>query len=301
MKEIKYLMFLGCTIPYRVESYEISAREVLKKLNVKLVEMPEFNCCGVPIDSVSHEMAIKLAARNLALAEKQGLNILSLCTGCAGNLKKVNKLLKKDAVLREEINKLLKEVNLEFKGTILVKHLLQVLKEDIGFEKLKESIIRPLNIKVAEHNGCHIFRPKDIIEMDNPEDPETLKLLIEITGAKSIDYLDKTECCGAPSIGINDEIPLQLTREKLHNIKKVNAQAMVTICPSCHLMYDTNQRRIEKMFDETYNIPVLHYSQLLGLAMGITPEKLALNKLKVDPFPVFKPILFSADKSAVPT
>jgi heterodisulfide reductase subunit B len=283
MAEHKYLMFLGCAIPYRVAAYEISARRILNRLGVGLEEMPEFNCCGLPLDPVSHETMLILAARNLAMAEKKGLDIVALCPGCAGTLKKVSKMLKEDMPLRQEINKHLKEVGLEFKGTVTAKHLLQVLMEDVGLKKIKETVVRPLStVKVAEHNGCHILRPKEYIGFDDPEDPKTLKTLIEATGATCLDYLDETECCGAPSVGVNDKIALQLARDKLNHIKTVDAQAMITICPFCHIMYDTNELRIEKMFNEVYGIPVLHYPQLLGLAMGMSPEELAFNDLRVD-------------------
>lgn len=283
MPEHKYLMFLGCAIPYRVAAYEVSARKILMKLGVELVEMPEFNCCGLPLDPVSHEMMLILAARNLAMAEQKGLDILTLCPGCAGTLKKVNKMLKEDKTLREEINTHLKEVGLEFKGTTNAKHFMQVLIEDVGVEKIKDAIVKPLTmVKVAEHNGCHILRPKEYIGFDDPEDPKTLKTLIEATGAKCLDYMDETECCGAPSVGVNDKIALELARDKLNHIKMVDAQALITICPFCHIMYDTNELRIEKMFNEQYGIPVLHYPQLLGLAMGIPAEELALSDLRVD-------------------
>ncbi len=292
MAELKYLMFLGCAVPYRVASYEISARKVLQKLGVELVEMPEFSCCGLPMDPVSHEMMILLAARNLALAEKQDTNILTLCPGCAGTLKKVNKMLKDDKALREEINSHLKEAGLEFKGTIGVKHILQALREDIGIERIRKAVTKPLTmLKVAEHVGCHLLRPKEYVGFDDPEDPESLKVLIEATGATCLDYMDETECCGAPSVGINDAIPLQLTRDKLNHIKAVDAEALITICAFCHMMYDTNQPRIERMSNETYGIPVLHYPQLLGLAMGIPPEELAFNELRVNATPIIKRVL----------
>jgi heterodisulfide reductase subunit B len=283
MAKLKYLMFLGCAIPYRVAAFEISARKVLGKLGVELVEMPEFNCCGLPLDPVSHETMLILAARNLALAEQKGLDIITLCPGCAGTLKKVNKMLNEDKALRDEINCHLKEAGLEFKGSVNAKHFMQVMIEDVGLEKIKNSVIKPLTLlKVAEHNGCHILRPKKFIGFDDPEDPKSLKTLIETTGATCLDYMDETECCGAPSVGVNDKIALQLAREKLNHIKDVNAQAMITICPFCHIMYDTNELRIEKMFNEKYGIPVLHYPQLLGLAMGMKPEELGFSEHRVD-------------------
>jgi len=283
MAENKYLIFLGCAIPYRVAAFEISARKTLAKLGVELVEMPEFNCCGLPLDPISHEMMLILAARNLALAEQKGLDIITLCPGCAGTLKKVNKTLKEDKTLRDEINVHLKEVGLDFKGTAEAKHLLQILIEDVGLERIKNSVIKPLTmLKVAEHNGCHILRPREYIGFDDPENPKTLRTLIEATGATCLDYMDETECCGAPSVGVNDKIALQLARDKLNHVKTVEAQALITICPFCHIMYDTNEVRIEKTFNEVYGIPVLHYPQLLGLAMGLKPDELAFNELRVD-------------------
>ena len=294
----KYLIFLGCAIPYRVSSFEISSRKVLDRLGVELVEMPEFNCCGLPLDPVSHETMLIMAAKNLALAERQGLNILTLCPGCAGTLKKVNKILKADKALREEINTHLKEVNLEFKGTIEAKHLLQLLKEDVGIEKIKNSVVKPLtNLKVAEHNGCHILRPKEFIGFDDPEDPQTLKMLIEATGATCLDYIDETECCGAPSVGVSDKVALALAKDKLSHVKQVDAQALITICPFCHIMYDTNELRIEKLFNETYGIPILHYPQLLGLAMGMTPEELAFSELRVSPSNILRQITQGANEA----
>lgn len=284
MPESKYLIFLGCAIPYRVSAYEISTRKVFQKLGVELVDMPEFNCCGLPMDPISHEMMLVLAARNLCQAEKQNLNIMALCPGCAGTLNKVNKMLKEDKKLKEKINSILKEVGLEFKGTIQAKHMIQVLAEDIGLERLKNAIQKPLtNLKVAEHNGCHVLRPKEYMGFDDPEDPKILKNLIEVTGAKCLDYMDETQCCGAPIAGVNEKIPLQLSGAKLSNIQAVGAQALVTICPFCHMMFDTNQLRIERMLNKTFGIPVLHYPQLLGIAMGIDPQELALKELRVDP------------------
>ena len=182
----KYLLFLGCVIPYRIASYEISSRKVLEQLGVELVEMPEFNCCGLPIDSVVHDAMLVLAARNLCLAEQQNLNILTLCPGCAGTLRKVNKSLQTDKKLKERVNDHLKEVGMEFKGgKIVVRHLIQALVEDVGIEKIKAAIVKPLTgLNVAEHNGCHVLRPAKYIGFDDQENPVLLKRLIEATGAE---------------------------------------------------------------------------------------------------------------------
>lgn len=283
MAELKFLLFLGCVIPYRISSYEISARKVAEKVGIELAEMPEFNCCGLPLDPVSHDMMLTLAARNLCLAEQQNLDIMTLCTGCAGTMRKVNMMLKEDKKLREMVNGYLKETGLEFKGKIKVRHILQVLAEDVGFEKIKATVQKPLTpLKVAEHNGCHVLRPAKYVGFDDPENPTILKNLIELTGAKCLDYLDETECCGAPIIGVNDMIPLQLAREKLDHIRAVGAQALITVCPFCQMMYDLHQSRIERTFNEKFGIPILHYTQLLGLAMGFSPDELGFKELRVD-------------------
>jgi heterodisulfide reductase subunit B len=283
MTEPKYLLFLGCLIPYRISSYETSARKVLGRLGVELVEMPEFNCCGFPLDPVSHDTMVALAARNLCLAEQKEINIMTLCNGCFSILNHVNKNLKENEDLREKINGYLREIGMEFKGTIEVKHIIHVLIKDIGLEKLKNAVQKPLNtLRVAQHSGCHVLRPAKDVSFDDPENPTALKNLIRATGAECLNYIDEPECCGAPIIGVNDKIPLQVARGKLERIRAVGAQAMITICPSCHMMYDLNQPRIEKTFNEKIGIPVLHYTQLLGLAMGFSPDELAMKELRVD-------------------
>ena len=292
MSQSTYLLFLGCVIPYRLPSYEVSTRKVLDRLGVKLLEMSEFNCCGFPMDPISYELSLTLAARNLCSAEQQGLNILTLCNGCFGTLNKANKTLKEDKQLRDEINKNLEEIGMEFKGTMEVKHLVHVLAEDVGFEKIKGTVKKPLTeLHVAQHSGCHLVRPaKYVTHNDDPENPTMLKKLIRLTGAECLDYMDETECCGNPIIGVNEEVPFQMAREKLQHVKAVKAQALITVCPFCHMMYDLNQPRIERAFDEKFGIPVLHYSQLLGLAMGFTPEELMLNQLRVKPIELLNQI-----------
>lgn len=284
MAGLKYLLFLGCAIPYRMPSYEVSSRRMLERLGVEIVEMPEFNCCGLPVDSVDHDAMLVLTARNLCLAEQKNMDILTLCPGCAGTLRKVNLSLQEDKKLKEHVNGILKEICMEFKGgKIRVRHLIQALVEDVGLEKVKEAVVKPLTgLKVAEHNGCHVLRPAKYIGFDDPENPVLLKKLIEATGAECLDYMYETDCCGAPIVGVNDKIPLYLAGDKLRNVKAVKAEALITVCPFCHMMFDINQPRIERLLNEKFGIPVLHYPQLLGLAMGFTPKEMALDELRVD-------------------
>jgi heterodisulfide reductase subunit B len=207
-----------------------------------------------------------------------------LCPGCAGNLRKVNKSIQEDKKLKEHVNSILKEIGMQVEGgKIRVRHLIQVLSEDIGFDKIKEAIKKPLTgLRVAEHNGCHILRPTKYIGFDDPENPVILKKLIEAAGAECLDYMYETDCCGAPIVGVNDKIPLHLAGDKLRNVKAVNAEALITVCPFCHMMFDINQPRIERLLNEKFGIPVLHYPQLLGLAMGINAKELSLDELRVD-------------------
>jgi len=285
MADLEYLFYLGCLIPYRLVSYEISARKVLSKLGVKIIEMPDFNCCGFPIAPVNYELALSLAARNLCLAEQQKLDILTLCNGCFGTLNEANHLLKENRNLRDKINQHLQSIGMEFKGEVSVKHIVHLLTEDIGLEKLGEYVSNPLSgIRVAQHTGCHLVRPaKKVNRGDNPEEPHMLKDLIRVTGAECVEYMDEAECCGNTIIGLNEKVPFELAKEKLERVKAAGAQALITVCPSCHMMYDFNQPRIERTFNEKINLPVLHYTQLLGLAMGFQPEELRLNQLRVKP------------------
>lgn len=287
----KYLIYLGCAIPYRVSSYETSARKVLSKLGVELVEMPEFNCCGLPLEPLSHELTLILSARNLAVAEQTGLNILTLCPGCSSTLKKTRKILMENKALREEVNRYLKEEGLEFKGGVEIKHIIQVLINDIGINMIKEAVVRPLkNLRIAGHSGCHLSRPRKHVEFEDPENPKALKMLISATRAKPVEYIGETECCGSTIVAIDEKISLSLVREKLLHVKEAGADAIVTVCPACHIMYDANQARVERMFNEKYEIPVLHYTQLLGLAMGMQPEELGFDELRVKPTKVLEKI-----------
>jgi len=151
---------------------------------------------------------------------------------------------------------------------------------------------KPLtDLRVAQHGGCHIVRPvKFVKHEDDPENPTMLKNLIRLTGAECLEYMDEPECCGNPVIGVNEAVPFQIAREKLGHVKSVKAQALITVCPYCHIMYDLNQPRIERTFNEKFGIPVLHYTQLLGLAMGFSPEELAMNKLRVKPTQILEQI-----------
>jgi len=282
---MKFALFIGCNIPARLTQYESSARAVLKKLDVGLVDIKEFNCCGYPIRNIDHQAFLLSSARNLALAAKESLNIISLCKCCYGSLKKADHLLKENASLRGEINGILNTEGLKYDGNIEVKHLLSVLYHEVGIEAIKEKIEKTFEgLKIATHYGCHALRPSKIVQFDDPVAPSIFDRLVEATGAKSIDWAAKLDCCGGPLLGINDELSLDLTEKKLVSGKQSDADCLCTACPYCQMQFDTVQKMILSIRGTDHHIPSLLYSQLLGLSMGIERDLLGLemNELPVD-------------------
>jgi heterodisulfide reductase subunit B len=261
----------------------LSARKTLAKLGVELVDLDNFTCCcPPPIQSINLETSQAVAAYNICLAEEAGLDIVALCNGCFESLAMANAALKKDKKLKAKINKILAEVGKEFKGTIEVKHYLQVLIDDIGVEGIKASVIKPLNtLKVAPFYGCHSLRPSELLEFDDPERPHILEDLIEALGAESVEYRDKLKCCGGLLRGVSDDLALDLAREKLVNTTKAGAECIATLCPFCFVALDIGQLQVKSKFNEVYDIPILHYSELLALALGVAPEELSLRSHRV--------------------
>lgn len=275
---IKYALFLGCNIPARVSQYEDSSRAVLKNLGVELIEIRCFNCCGYPLKNIDWQAYVLSSAQNLALAEKQGLNILTLCKCCFGSLKKVECLLKEDSRLRQEVNQTLADNGLKYEGNITVKHLLSVLYHDVGIDAIKNKLSGSYKeLGIAVHYGCHALRPSRITRFDNPIEPTIFDELVEITGAVSVDWPQKLECCGAPLTGINDNISINLTKKKLSNAKKSGADYLCTACPFCHLQFDFLQKRMVENNGNSKHLASVLYPQLLGLCMGINKETLGIG------------------------
>lgn len=285
---MRYALFLGCTIPVRGQNYEISARRVAKELGIEFEDIKEFSCCGFPVRSIDKEAQLLISARNLAIAEERELDIITLCNACTITLQEAKLELDHNPELKKRINEKLKKIGKEYKGTVKVKHFARFLYEEYTVDKIKEKIKKPLkNIKAAAHYGCHFIRPTEVYkDFDDPEHPKSLDELIEATGAESPDYPDKQRCCGGGILGIKEEDALSMTKNKLDDVKSVGADCMISICPFCSIMYDGNQKKIEKIYETEYKIPVLYYPQLLGLAMGIPPEELGfkLNRVKTKNF-----------------
>lgn len=276
---IKYALFLGCNIPARVSQYEDSSRAVLKNLSVDLIEIRDFSCCGYPLRNIDQKAYILSAAKNLALAEKQGLNILTLCQCCFGSLKKAECLLKEDSDLLQDINQTLADNGLKYEGNITVKHLLSVLYHDVGLDTIKGSLSGSYkDLKIAAHYGCHTLRPSRITQFDDPIAPTIFDELVEITGAISIDWAKKLECCGAPLTGINDEVSIGLTKKKVSDAGNSGADYLCTACPFCHLQFDFLQKRMVSSNGNSEHLAPVLYPQLLGLCMGIDKKTLGIGK-----------------------
>ncbi len=278
-----YALFLGCTIPARQPNYELSARKALAKLGIELVDLANMTCCAPPpVQSIDLETSLAVAAYNICLAEEADLNVVTLCSGCFESLAVANAMLKADEQLKAKINRILSQAGKEFLGSKEVKHYLQVLMDDVGLERLKQSVSKPLsNLKVAAFYGCHALRPSELLEFDDPERPRILENLIETLGAKSVEYRNKLKCCGGLLRGYSDDLALDLAREKLAYTAKAGADCIATLCPFCFLALDLGQLQIRSKFKEEFDMPVLHYSELLSLALGIDPKELALEAHKV--------------------
>jgi len=281
-----YALFLGCTIPARQPNYELSARKALTKLGIELVDLANMTCCAPPpIQSINLETSLSIAAYNICLAEEADLNMITLCTGCFESLAMANATLKENEELKGKVNKILSNAGKEFTGSKEVKHYLQVLMNDVGAKHIKQSISKTLsNLKVASFSGCHLLRPSELLKFDDPERPHIFDDLIEALGAKSVEYRNKLKCCGGLLRGYSDDLALNIAREKLVNTSRAGADCISTLCPFCFIALDIGQLQIKSKFQEEYNMPVLHYAELLSLALGIDPKELSLetHKIKVD-------------------
>jgi heterodisulfide reductase subunit B len=279
MKMMKFALFLGCNIPARLTQYEDSARAVLGGLGVELAEIKAFNCCGYPVRNIDFKSFLLSSARNLALAEKRDLDVISLCKCCYGSLKKADHLMKEDPSWREEINKTLEKEGLSYGGEVQVKHLLSVLFHDVGVEAIKDKIARSFDgLQIAAQYGCHVLRPSKVVEFDDPVAPSIFDQLVELTGARSVDWPLKLECCGAPLWGINDELSMDLTQKKLVAGKEAGAECVCTACAYCQIQFDSVQKIIHSSRGTNHALPAILYPQLLGLCMGLDRESLGLGQ-----------------------
>jgi heterodisulfide reductase subunit B len=294
MKEYAY--FPGCSLEKMASSYHVSAVETTHKLGVDLRELEDWNCCGATTYfHVDELLAYTLTGRNLAMAEQEGLDLVAPCSACYKNSYFTNVYLKEDPDLADHINFALEEDNLHFSGDIEVRHLMEVYVKEVGLEKVKSQVSSPLEgLRVAPYYGCQIVRPKK--NGEDVEQPEFFEDLLSAIGADPIDYNPlKVHCCGGSLILTSRRAALSMVRNLLQNAINSEAEVIATACPLCQVNLECYQKQVNQDFGTDLSIPVVYFTQLVGLAMGIAPEKLGIGKELVSA----APILF-ADRSAAP-
>lgn len=276
---MRYAYYPGCSSKSSSREYDISTKAVAKKLGIELIELKDQNCCGTHvIEDTNKEAWLAINARNLSLAEKEKADMVAICSSCFLTSKKVNKHLKEDNKAKERVNKILSKIGKKYGGSIEVKHIIGVLVNEYGHEKLKEKVVKPLKgIKVAPYYGCQIVRPPDIVEFDSPENPVALEKLIKALGGEIAEFSGKVDCCGAPITLIDRDLNFEMTKQRLLEMKEAQADCIVTVCPLCHFTLDSNQPLIEKRYSIKIGLPVLHATQLVGLALGLNSDELGLN------------------------
>lgn len=261
-------------------------RLVADRFNIKLLEPNGFTCCPDPqgLQSYNEELWILTAARNLAVAESMNLDIFTICNGCYSTFRKVSALLKQDINLLNQINYKLDKVGLEFRGKIKIKHLHQLILRDIGLKKLEQQITHNLNdFKIAIHYGCHLIRPSNIVEFNDNHRTQTIEKILTTLGAKNVNYEGKDLCCGGSLNFIDEMDSFKSITKKISSIKDTGADCIAVLCPYCFLQFEIGQIKLQKNnFD--VSIPVLHLSEIIGMALGINEveQLLKQHKIKAD-------------------
>jgi len=294
----EYAFFLGCIAPNRYPGCEAAAIKTSRNVGIELLPLKGASCCPAPgaFGAVDLSVWYAMAARNIILAEEMGKDIALICNGCYKSIYEVNERLKEHDDLRDSVNEVLAEVDMEFKGTIDVYHLAELYYDPkiCGVEKIRESVVRPLDgTKIAVHYGCHLLKPIKERRFTDAENPLWIEELVDALGAESVQYRNKMQCCGAGGgvRGFDIAHSLDITNEKLINVTEAGADAITEVCPFCQLQYDRGQIEIKEKFGIEWNIPVLHYSELLGLAQGMSPQELALDLHGIDCKPFLDKIL----------
>ncbi|OGO05903.1 MAG: hypothetical protein A2Y73_03400 [Chloroflexi bacterium RBG_13_56_8] len=287
---MKLAYYPGCSLHAGAKEYDMSWRAVCELLGIELAEMENWSCCGtVHATNVDRTVSYALAARNVVIAEEMGLEIAATCSGCYKNLRAADEALKADAEIRTAVNTSLPR---PFEGTSRVRHPLYVILEDIGLDNLPE-IVRPLHgLKVAPYYGCVLTRPVYPEQADDPENPQGLDRLLEALGADVVPYYPwKTKCCGGAVLLSHTEVSIELCAKLLKHAKAAGAQCLAVACPMCQMALDGYQPRIARYLGEQLDIPIIYFTQLMGLALGVDLEKLGFEQLFVSPEKALEVIL----------
>ncbi len=284
MKEYAY--FPGCSLEKIGLSYHQSSIETTKKVGVQLKELEDWNCCGATTYfHVDELLAYTLCARNLAMAEQENLDLVAPCSACYKNSYFTNKHLKEDADLADHINYALEADNLSYSGKSEVKHLIEVFVDDVGFEEIKEKVTQPLEgLKVAPYYGCQILRPRK--NGEDVEQAEFFEDLLSAIGAEPVLYPLKLKCCGGSLLISNREAALSMVHNLLKNATDIGADVIATACPMCQVNLECYQGQVNQKFGTKFSVPVVYFTQLIGLAFGVPGKKLGIGSEIVSATPL---------------
>jgi succinate dehydrogenase / fumarate reductase, cytochrome b subunit len=269
----------GCVAQESGKELDMATRWVCRALGIELVEFPNFSCCGSGfVDEANEVLNVAINARNLAIAERAGLDLLTICSTCQGMLTLANRRLK-DPTVKVRVDGALKPLGIDYRGTVTVKHLLRVLTEDVGLPAIKAKVRRPLNgLKVGAFYGCHLLRPADEMQWDSGEEPHSFEDLLAVLGATPVYYRGRVMCCGFPIQFVKGETAAAISGRQILDAKAHGAHAMATPCPLCHISLDAYQNQAEKAVHQPLDMPVFHLPQVVGLALGASPEELGLSR-----------------------
>ncbi|MFX1368998.1 MAG: CoB--CoM heterodisulfide reductase iron-sulfur subunit B family protein [Promethearchaeota archaeon] len=283
-----YNLYMGCSVPANYPNYEAAMLKVAKALNLEFDYLEDVACCGSPnLRAIDYWGWSLINARTLAIADKNEYDIVTPCNGCFGSLKDVHHLLKHDSKYKDRINAELGKENLQFKGISQPRHFIEVLYTDIGIETIKKSITNPLDgVGIAIHYGCHLLRPTDVTAFS----PAILDELVQATGASVIEYPLWKQCCGATVLPVDEELAIRLARDKLKSMKDSRAAFATVVCPACGNQLDLQQLGLIESYGEDYNLPILLYPQILGLALGLGEDEVGLEMNRVPASPILEHI-----------
>jgi heterodisulfide reductase subunit B2 len=274
----RYAYYPGCSLLSGAKEYDRSVRAVFAHLGLELVELEDWSCCGAVHADVRHpEAAVLLPARNLALAEAQGFeSVLAPCSGCYKNLRRASQRIAADKAVRQSVSAHLR-VGLTLEGDIEVVHPLYVLLHEYGLDRLKPLVVNPLRgWQIASYYGCMLTRPKDIF--DSAERPTGLDELVRVLGAEPVDYPMKAKCCGGAMALSHSEVTARLTGNVLVSAKEAGADLVTLACPMCHTALDAYQGKAERVVQQSLDLPVLYFTQVMGLALGLDPTRLGFER-----------------------
>jgi succinate dehydrogenase / fumarate reductase cytochrome b subunit len=281
----KYGFFPGCVAKESCKELFNSTMLLAEKLGIELVELTAAACCGASVlNDTNRDVARVLNARTYAQAEALGLDdVITICSTCTGHMRAANKELLESEAHMGQANAILGKFGAKYNGGVMVRHLLWLLIDDIGLDNLKKMVVNPLRgLKVAPFYGCHIIRPESVNGWESSRNPHSLEDIIEALGGEAIDYAGKTRCCGFHVQLEKDGIAPAMVGQNMRMAKDKGAEAVLTPCPLCHLALDGYQADSAARWGRT-DLPTFHLPQLVGLALGIDPSLLGLNKHIVSP------------------